>query len=72
MENKQNQIGDDRRSDLVAEKSLAVRWNKSIRTLQRMRAQSDVPPWIAIGHSIFYRFGDVLDFEQNARHVEAP
>ena len=56
---------------LVSESNLAARWNKSPRTVQRMRARREVPPWFSIGRSVYYRYGDILEFEMNARHGEA-
>ena len=56
---------------LVAESDLAARWNKSSRTLQRMRARREGPAWFTIGRTVFYRTGDILDYEKNARHGES-
>ena len=52
---------------LFAESDLGIRWNKSLRSLQRMRARRVGPPWFTIGRSVFYRLGDILEFEKNAR-----
>jgi hypothetical protein len=49
--------------DLMLETELASRWRKSIRTLQRWRAEGYGPPYIMIGGTIHYRIGDVLAFE---------
>ncbi|MCB2136631.1 MAG: DNA-binding protein [Rhodobacteraceae bacterium] len=46
---------------------LATRWQKSIRTLQRWRAEGYGPAWIHIGGSIFFRMSDVLAFEERMR-----
>lgn len=54
-------------SDLYSDRDLGTRWEKSIRTLQRMRSRNEGPPWFVIGRSVFYRLGDILDFEENAR-----
>lgn len=53
-------------TDLISDPELALRWNKSLRTLQRMRADNVGPPWLSIGRSVFYRYGDILEFEKNA------
>ena len=58
------------RDALVPQAALAVRWNKSLRTVQRMRSRREGPPWFAIGRSVFYRFRDILDYETNARQGE--
>lgn len=49
--------------DLMLETELADRWRKSIRTLQRWRAEGYGPTYIMIGGTIHYRVGDVLSFE---------
>jgi hypothetical protein len=49
--------------DLILEKELADRWCKSIRTLQRWRAEGYGPPYIMVGGTIHYRIADVLAFE---------
>jgi len=36
-----------------------------------MRARREGPPWFSIGRSVYYRYGDILEFEVNARHGEA-
>ena len=58
-------IGKDR-GPLLTERTLAKRWKKSIRTLQRWRAGGYGPAYIRIGGSVRYGFQDVLAFE--ARH----
>lgn len=57
-------------TDLISDPELGLRWNKSLRTLQRMRADDAGPPWLSIGRSVFYRYGDILEFEKNARRGE--
>lgn len=57
---------------LATSAALSVRWNTSIRTLQRMRARGEGPPWFVIGRNIFYRTEDVLAFEVAASRKEAP
>ena len=49
--------------DLVLERDLARRWKRSLRTLQRWRAEGYGPAHIQIGVSIYYRIGDILAFE---------
>ena len=51
----------------VPEQVVATRWNKSIRTLQRWRAESYGPPYLKIGGTIHYRMRDVLAFEATQR-----
>ena len=67
MENTSTHTIQDRLDDLVPEDTLALRWGKSRRTLQRMRAAGDAPPYLILGRSVFYRQGDILEFEKHAR-----
>ena len=48
---------------LFTERSLARRWNCSVRTLQRMRAAGLAPPSLRIGRKVHYRAEDVVAFE---------
>lgn len=57
----------DARTELVTEPALAARWHKSLRTLQRMRARMEAPPWLSIGRTVFYRHGDILAYEERVR-----
>lgn len=52
---------------LVSQKHLAARWKKSVRTLQRWRAEGYGPAWIHIGGSVLYRERDVLAYENRMR-----
>lgn len=58
------------RTPLVPESVLAKRWRKSVRTLQRWRAEGYGPAHIRIGGSVFYREDDILAFETRMRSVE--
>lgn len=49
---------------LIRERDLARRWDKSRRTLQRMRAAGKTPAWLRIGAAVHYRIEDVLDHER--------
>lgn len=49
--------------DLILERDLADRWQKSIRTLQRWRAENYGPAYVLVGGTIHYRVRDVLAFE---------
>ncbi|WP_346346580.1 helix-turn-helix domain-containing protein [Thetidibacter halocola] len=51
--------------DLVLERDLAKRWDKSLRTLQRWRAEGYGPPHVRVGGTIHYRVKDVLAFEEH-------
>ena len=51
----------------IPERVLAARWNRSVRTLQRWRAQGYGPAFMLIGASIYYRLEDVLSFEARMR-----
>jgi hypothetical protein len=42
---------------LIRERTLAIRWGKSIRTPQRWRAERYGPAFIRIGGSVLYRSG---------------
>jgi len=55
------------KADLLPERALALRWDRSLRTLQRMRIRGEVPPWLAIGRSVYYRYSDIIDYEKNTR-----
>lgn len=46
---------------------LADRWGKSVRTLQRWRAQRYGPAWLKVGATTFYRIEDVMQFERRQR-----
>lgn len=50
-------------SPLMLERTLASRWGKSIRTLQRWRMAGQGPAYLRIGNSVRYRLSDVLDYE---------
>ena len=52
---------------LLTERTLAKRWKKSIRTLQRWRAVGYGPAYIRIGGSVRYCMADVLAFEARQR-----
>lgn len=58
--------------DILPEAALAVRWGKSIRTMQRMRMSASGPPWFAIGRTVFYRLSDILAYETASLRKEAP
>ncbi|WBL32176.1 helix-turn-helix domain-containing protein [Sinirhodobacter sp. HNIBRBA609] len=51
----------------VPERDLAERWQRSIRTLQRWRAEGYGPAHMTIGGSVFYRTRDILEFEARMR-----
>jgi hypothetical protein len=53
---------------LVSQRDLAMRWQKSVRTLQRWRNDRYGPASLQIGGTIMYRVADVLAFEQRQRH----
>lgn len=54
-------------SGLVRERTLARRYDTSIRTLQRWRAKGYGPAHIVIGGGVRYRMVDVLEFETRMR-----
>ena len=56
-----------RGDDLLQDRDLAARWHKSVRTLQRWRAEGYGPAWLQIGGTIFYRLEDVFAFEARVR-----
>lgn len=56
-----------RGDDLLQDRDLAARWRKSVRTLQRWRAEGYGPASLQIGGTIFYRLEDVLAFEARVR-----
>lgn len=53
-------------AEILTASTLADRWGKSQRTLQRMRAAGKSPPFFRIGKTILYRLDDVLAFEAAA------
>lgn len=57
------EILQDRDLALLSERDLATRWKKSVRTLQRWRAEGYGPRYLRIGASFLYRLDDVLAFE---------
>ena len=68
MDNRDRNLGQvGTESSLVTADELAERWHKSPRTLQRWRLRGYGPPSMRIGASIFYRWADVLAFEEAAQ-----
>ena len=53
--------------DILTEVELARHWHKSVRTLQRWRAEAYGPAYLRIGGTIHYRVADVFAFEQRMR-----
>lgn len=54
-------------STILSERTLAARYEKTVRTLQRWRADGYGPAYLRIGGSIFYRLEDVESFEARMR-----
>ena len=52
---------------ILSERSLAARYDRTVRTLQRWRARGYGPACMRIGGSIFYRLEDVGAFEARMR-----
>lgn len=52
-------------SDLLTPDQLGERWEKSRQALAQMRYRGTGPRFVKIGKSIFYRVGDVLEFEES-------
>lgn len=52
---------------LLSERALALRYGKTVRTLQRWRAEGYGPAFLRIGGSIFYRTEDIETFEAAIR-----
>ncbi len=52
---------------ILSEPALAIRYGKTVRTLQRWRAEGYGPAYLRIGGSIFYRVEDVETFEASMR-----
>jgi len=48
---------------LLTEHDLTIRWRRSIRTLQRWRAERYGPAYLRIGGCVLYRVADILDYE---------
>lgn len=53
----------------MPEPALAQRWGKSVRTLQRWRADGYGPPYITLGGTVRYSVCDVLAFETRMRRA---
>ena len=51
----------------LRERDLALRWHKSIRSLQRWRMEGSGPAYVRLGGSIRYRLSDVRAYEAAAR-----
>ncbi|WP_425102487.1 helix-turn-helix transcriptional regulator [Tropicibacter sp. S64] len=52
---------------MMTQRNLATRWQLTIRTLERWRADGCGPAWVQIGGSIRYRTDDVLAWEEAHR-----
>jgi len=50
-------------------KQLADRWQVSLRTLERMRAERRGPPWERIGYRVRYDLDTILAYE--AKHARS-
>jgi len=71
IENEDNEV--DRSaggSTCLTTRSLAERWDISMRSLERWRSEGYGPAWIVIGGSVRYRLCDVEAYE--ARHRREP
>ena len=44
-------------------KQLADRWQVSVRTLERMRAERRGPPWERLGYLVRYDLDEILKYE---------
>lgn len=53
---------------LLTAGDVAKRWQISVRTLERMRAEHEGPRYVKIGASVRYRIEDIEDFEGD--HVQ--
>lgn len=51
---------------LIDEKTLAIRWGVSTRTLQNKRVAGNGIPFLKISSSVRYRISDVIAFENAA------
>lgn len=60
-----------RDQDVLTEADLVLHWQKSVRTLQRWRAEGYGPTWIVIGGTIRYRWRDIVAFEDRMRRPRA-
>jgi hypothetical protein len=60
----QPDTGDDR---LLTQQELAVRWQCSLRKLQRQRTTDSGPVFVRLGGSIRYLLADILAFENQNR-----
>ncbi len=58
---------DDNPRKFLTEQELAVRWNKTRRTIQRMRSDGGGPAYHRIRGSILYKFEDIEAYEAASR-----
>lgn len=58
--------------DVLTEADLGRHWQKSVRTLQRWRAEGYGPSWIALGGTAHYRWRDVVAFEDRMLRPGGP
>ena len=52
---------------LIAEATLAERWDVTPRTMRRRRAAGKAPPFLRLGRRIFYRLEDIASHEEVQR-----
>jgi len=57
--------------ELLSVKELAERWQITPHTLAVWRKKGTGPPFMKIGHKIFYQMYDVLKFEQENRRSDS-
>lgn len=51
----------------INQRQLAVRWDVSVRTLERWRSECKGPPYLKIGGHVTYRLIDVETYEDARR-----
>lgn len=57
------------REAFVTQHDMARRWKRSVRTIQRWRAEGYGPRATPIGGMVLYRIADVLEFEEAQRQA---
>jgi hypothetical protein len=60
-----------RETSYISERSLALRWDVSVRTVQRLRVRGEGPPFLRIGNTIRYGTADLEEYEERLQGMGA-
>jgi len=53
----------------LRQRNLADRWDLSVRTLERWRAEGRGPPFLKLGGRVCYRLSDIVEYEEAQRQT---